>query len=245
MALPAYDSSGTGSHQNSQATALTPTMPATLSAGDGCLLVIVNRSTTSGQTYTITGVTGWNLEATIEGGSATQPHVYIYSLISDGTEDGATVTCTCSGGTVEHKAIIHRFTGVKSSSWFTYLSNVRTTGTTTIPDTGTTTVSADQLAVNIIADNGSHASCGDFTGETGGNWIERNWYQTGTNPAIGLQTADMASAGTVDGGTVTLASNPACRVVAAYISPAAAAAGQPAVKRMGGVPFASPNRGVW
>lgn len=223
MALPAYDSSGTGSHNNSQANPLTPTMPATLSAGDGCLLVIVNRSTTAGQTYSITGVTGWNLEATIEGGAASHPHVYIYSLISDGTEDGATVTCTCSGGTTGHKAIVYRFTGVASSSWFTYLSNVRSVSNSTIPDTSTTTVAADQLAVNIIADNGTHASCGDFTGETGGDWVERSWYQNGTAPSIGLQTADMASAGTVDGGTVTLSGNPNARIVAAYISPAAAA----------------------
>jgi hypothetical protein len=78
------------------------------------------------------------------------------------------------------------------------------TTSTTIADASVTTTAADRLAVNLVSvtdDNALDA----FTGMTGGTWAEAIAEYTTALPspdvALGLQTATMASAGTIDGGT--------------------------------------------
>jgi hypothetical protein len=75
---------------------------------------------------------------------------------------------------------------------------------TTLSDTSVQTLGADRLACNFIAANNAvQASFGSFAGETGGDWILRTSFgsTTGTDAAVGLQTATIASAGTINGGT--------------------------------------------
>lgn len=76
---------------------------------------------------------------------------------------------------------------------------------TTLADTAVTTLGVDRLAVNVVAVNDDNA-LGSFTGESGGDWTLAADYgtATGTDGEIGLQTAAMAAAGTIDGGTFTL-----------------------------------------
>lgn len=241
MAVPVYEGVGTVSHAASMGTALTPTCPATVNANDVLAVWIVNRDTGS-QTYSLSGGGTWTNLATINGTGLPQCHIF-YKL-ADGTEDGATVTCTATGGTVPHKAAVYRFSGTATSSFIAY-DNAEFGNTSTINDNDVTTDQADCLALNFVADGGSDASPGNPTGETGGDWVEAHWSNVTANPSIGLWRADMASAGTVGGGSVTLGAARNTRVLSVFLRAAIAAGGQPAVKRMGGVPFASPNRGVW
>lgn len=81
---------------------------------------------------------------------------------------------------------------------------------TTVSDVGVTTLGADRLACNFIAINDDNAIVA-FTGETGGDWAipldGQAGSATGTDAQIGIQTAAMASAGTINGGTYTMASD--------------------------------------
>lgn len=75
-----------------------------------------------------------------------------------------------------------------------------------IADVGVTTLGVDRLALNLIGVDDDNA-LGDFTGETGGDWTLAASYgsATGTDGEIGLETAAMAAAGTINGGSFTMA----------------------------------------
>jgi hypothetical protein len=80
--------------------------------------------------------------------------------------------------------------------------------TAAVSDVAVTTLGVDRLAINVIAvDDDNQASFSSFTGETGGDWVLRASFgsATGTDGAVGLQTAAMAAAGTIDGGSFTMA----------------------------------------
>ena len=97
---------------------------------------------------------------------------------------------------------------------------------TIIQDAGVQSLGNDRLACNFIAVN-TNLALATFSGQTGGTWAEpvaEYSDVTGTAGTIGLQTADMAAPGTIDGGTITIASNPWGTVGFALI-PAAPAAG--------------------
>ena len=83
-------------------------------------------------------------------------------------------------------------------------STVNSAGTSaTIADASVQTLGADRLALNFVAGNDDNA-LDAFTGMTGGTWAEaiaEYATATGTDGVIGLQTATMATAGTIDGGT--------------------------------------------
>ena len=81
---------------------------------------------------------------------------------------------------------------------------------TTISDTAVTTLGADRLALNLIGINDDASGIESFAGESGGNWtIPTNGIfasSTGTDGTVALQTAAMASAGTINGGSDTIVS---------------------------------------
>lgn len=78
----------------------------------------------------------------------------------------------------------------------------------TIDDTGVTTNGIGRIACNFIAVTDDNA-LGSFTGETGGNWTLAWEYNsaTGTDGAIGLQTAGMSAPGTINGGSFTMSAS--------------------------------------
>lgn len=99
-------------------------------------------------------------------------------------------------------------TGSNESDVLESLGEAQDTGTT-ISDVGVTTTGADRLAMQFIgvADDNALAA---FSGETGGDWTEpvgEFLSATGTDGCIGIQTATMASAGTINGGTLTMAAS--------------------------------------
>lgn len=97
---------------------------------------------------------------------------------------------------------------------------------TAINDEAVTTSGADRLAVNFVGVNDDNA-VGAFTGMTGGTWAEAEAEYataTGTDACIQLQTATMASAGTIDGGSYTMSVADPWRVIGFAILPSAVAA---------------------
>lgn len=103
----------------------------------------------------------------------------------------------------------------------TFLNGVGTS--TTIADTGVTTNGADRLACQFVAVNDDNA-VGDFTGETGGDWVEavaEFLSATGTDGCIQLQTATIASAGTINGGSFVMAASDPWGVIGLALIPEA------------------------
>ena len=76
----------------------------------------------------------------------------------------------------------------------------------TISDVGVTTLGPNRLCCQFVC-NDNDNTIGPFTGETGGDWAEATAEfssATGTDGMLSLQTANMVTAGTVDGGTVAM-----------------------------------------
>lgn len=78
---------------------------------------------------------------------------------------------------------------------------------TTVFDIGCTTNDIDRLALEFVAID-SNQAIGSFTGETGGDWTEAvaEYVGGGTVGTLQLQTAEMAAADTISGGTVSIGS---------------------------------------
>src|SRR3990172_3745977 len=93
-----------------------------------------------------------------------------------------------------------------------------------INDTGVVTNGADRLALQfvfVIDDN----AVDSFAGETGGDWVwavaEATTTTTNPDSCLQLQTATIASAGTIDGGSYTMAASDSWGVIGFALIPAA------------------------
>lgn len=128
---------------------------------------------------------------------------------------------------------LYRFTGVHTGTTLADVIENSTAGTATngvgnvidISDTGVTTLGADRLALNFVGVNDDNV-LDAFTGMTGGTWAElvaEYATATGTDGAIGIQGATIAAAGTIDGGTDTMAIADPWGVVGFALIPAGAA----------------------
>lgn len=77
----------------------------------------------------------------------------------------------------------------------------------TASDTAVTTLGPDRLALNFLAcDDDVTTGNLPFDGETGGNWVWLDTYaeSSGTDGSLTLMYCTMATAGTIDGGSVSL-----------------------------------------
>lgn len=101
------------------------------------------------------------------------------------------------------------------------MANGAGTGTS-VSDTGVTTLGADRLACNFYAVNDDNA-VPDFTGESGGDWTVQASFAsaTGTDGAIGLLLAEIASAGTINGGSSSMSASDGWGVVGFALIPVA------------------------
>lgn len=204
MTLPTFGSAGAvDAGTITSGAAWDPVCPAVVNAGDLLIAHVSCRNLTS----TPTTPAGWTL--------LTGPHAtsvgrhWLFGKIADGTEDGAAISFGTQAVAVNRSGRIYCFTG---NDWtgqnvadivlgFAHGTN---TGTQ-IADTAVTTPIANCLACNFVKseDNNSVVA---FTGETGGDWIEAVAEATnniGTGWTAQLQIADMASPGTIDGGTLS------------------------------------------
>lgn len=104
---------------------------------------------------------------------------------------------------------MYRFSGVIATG--TPYENANRTGVgspaSTISQESITTVGSDRLCAHFLAIVDENLSLSDFTGETGGNFAE-SIAEYGASPGedvtLQMQTATMASAGTISGGSFSV-----------------------------------------
>ncbi|MBA3757843.1 hypothetical protein H0X09_03190 [Candidatus Saccharibacteria bacterium] len=178
----------------------TPGYPSGIASGNLLLLQVQTKDNAIPTTPS-----GWTsiASAAIWGGRST-----IFAKSAAGTENGTlTVTSNVVAGNLAY-ARIYRFTDWKNDS--TMANNFEGFSTsqdsaTPMTDAGVTTTAAKRLAVQFIH-SGAAVSLGNFTGETGGDWTEAIAEVSTTvadDGTLQLQTADMASSGTINGGSQT------------------------------------------
>ena len=113
----------------------------------------------------------------------------------------------------------YEFTDVNTGSTVASVLENATAGTTvngfgtstTCADTGVTTLGSDRLALNFVGITDDASGLASFAGETGGDWtLATAIYESasGTDGTIGLMSAAMASAGTINGGSDAITSLP-------------------------------------
>lgn len=189
-----YVSAGTGSGIAGDPT---PAYPAGLETNDLILLQVTVRSTTA----TVTTPAGFApLYGPDSSGTGRQ---WIYYKFATGTESG-TITVDQSGATCAIGRM-YAFRNVALSS-FTEGGGFGTGAVATISAQAVTTTNVKRLAVSFVFVNDNNA-VGSFTGETGGDWTEAVAQFTttsGSDGCVQLQTATMASAGTITGGSYTM-----------------------------------------
>jgi len=200
MAEPIYFTNGT-SDTDFCTVNLTPAYPSVVNAGEVAILAVVSRQSVL-DSYTITDPNGsWTLVTSYDGSIAgSAPRVFIYKRVCNGSEDNDTITVhsNVGGATIRHTAQIWTFQGSDGSTENAHV-NVFTTGTT-INDDDVTTSGDDRLVVNIVCNNGSDASFGDFSGSLWSNDDNIG----GNTPSIYLYTGSAPTAGTYGGESISI-----------------------------------------
>ena len=148
---------------------------------------------------------------TFTGGNSTSEDVYWRFYEFNGVSPGATLA-----------EVIENVTAGTAT-------NGTAAASATASDTAVTTLSDGRLALNFIGVNDDNVIA-VFTGETGGDWvfpitpgattITPFASSTGTDGAIGLQVSEMATAGTIDGGTASITDIDSWGVVGFALRPA-------------------------
>jgi hypothetical protein len=229
MAAPAYDAASTG--QTDAGGAWGPLTQITFAAGSVVILQILQDGTTdgavtgvsfnanirnlAGTTNAMTLIPGPNGDSSWPIGSPASGRQFLYigRLIPAGT--GFTV----SGANSTSEDLYVRAYSYTNVSTGTTLATVIENGTagtatngvgtsTTCSDTAVTTLGVDRLALNFVGLSDDAMGLAVFTGATGGTWANFQIYEeaSGTDATIAMETADMATAGTIDGGSDTITS---------------------------------------
>src|SRR6266498_3723023 len=181
------------------ATNPTPLYPAGTLAGSLLILQCIVRGDAAG---TLTPPAGWTqlYDSGYWGASVNQRHQIWRKDVVTSTESGS-ITVTTAGTAGRRFARIYGFTG-SSDIWAFESSSsaVDITSATTISDVDGTTLGSARRALNLIDFATVQAAAADYAGETGGTWISTAFSNL-NNPSAQLFVADMASAGTVGGGS--------------------------------------------
>lgn len=196
-----------------------PECPTPVETGD----ILIAHISCRNLTITPTTPAGWTL--------LTGPHAtsvgrhWLFGKIAVGNEDLNAISFGTQATVNNRSGRIYRFIG---SDWTgqditqIVLGFAHGTGTVAaVADTGVTTTVDKCLALNFIKAEDNN-TIGPFTGETGGDWTEAvaeasNNLDTGWMAQ--LQTATMMTAGTINGGTVTMSAADPWGVIGCYIRP--------------------------
>jgi hypothetical protein len=196
----------------------TPTYPSGLQADDLILLQVTVRDTY----YTPTTPNGFTL---LYGPDSTGTgRQWIYYKFATGSESGP-LTVTIGGYSCK-MARMYSFRNVALSN-FTESGGFGSGSWSTINAESVTTDGTNRLAVSFVFVNDNN-DVGSFSGETGGDWTEAvDEYQYSgpyynDDGCIQLQTATMASAGTISGGSCYMGGNDPWGVRAFALKPKAA-----------------------
>lgn len=135
-----------------------------------------------------------------------------------------------SSGTTDVFVRMYEFTGVNTGTTLAAVLEQEgsVNGTSnTIAGVDITTGGADRLCLQFVAVNDDNA-LDAFTGNSGGTWAEavaEYADAAGTDAALGLQIATLASAGTITGGTDTMSASDGWGVVGFALLPVAGGGG--------------------
>ena len=187
MAVPTI--AATGARDTEFANALEVPYPSGISSGHLLILQTCNRDTAAMDTPT-----DWDLEAD---SGATNPRTQIFTKIAVGSESGS-LTVSTSGGDASRIGYMHRSADADSVE-----AAATNTGSDKDPaHPNITTTDADRLVLSAGGINDDQAAS-SFTGETGGDLtLHTDELSTvGDDISLSLQTAGMASSGTISGGT--------------------------------------------
>jgi hypothetical protein len=214
MAAPSFTDAGAGVTTAVAGAALSPAAPATVNAGDILIAQVgIRNITTSPSTPgDLTPLDGPRLSGS---GGGVGRH-WVYGKIADGSEDSATFAFGNFGGSTTNVrcARVYRFTGDNYTGQTLttivagFNSQSGTSASMTMPTV--TTIAANGLAVALLKQDDNN-TIGSATGETGGDWTEATAEFAGsadTGMVIQLQTAAMAAAGTITGGTTSSGNDP-------------------------------------
>lgn len=199
MAIPSYVGAGAISIAG-MATTLTPSYPSGLAANDLLILRVNHRNNLAAVDDTINVPGGWT---SIYADQQNNCRQVLYYAFAAGTESGTISISRTGDGTVNWSAQIYAFRGVNTTTPFEAASREGAASSTVLNDVGVTTSGSDRLAVNFATHDGAPVNTLTvFTGQTGGTWVLQDAYN-GNLPASCVQTANMASSGTIDGGGLT------------------------------------------
>lgn len=199
--------------------------PTTFAAGDLLIMQVVHDGAAT------LAASGWHLWFEDDD---TNPGGYLFMKKATGSESG-TMNVTGASASIKGRMYSFRNWYGDDSTWANNFEGANTQGqttSTTIAGPSITTTAANRLAVAFVwvhDDNPLDA----FTGMSGGTWSEAvAEFASASNvdQAIGVQTALMVSAGTISGGSDTMASDP-WLVYGFAIKPPAVAASLPPRRR--------------
>ena len=189
-----------GAGDSGTTTTLTPSYPS-VTEGDLLFCVIVVNSATS----SVSSVTDFTSYIGPMGmGDTINDRAWVYYRYAEGDESG-TVTATRTAGAYGWGCRIFGFENVHQTigSAIENLTYVNLGTTDTVLDTAVETSGTLELAVNMIFVGDDSNNPVDMVGESGGDWTqvttEYEW-NAGNDGAIDVQTAIMATSGTIDGG---------------------------------------------
>lgn len=222
MAAPTYSTATAGQTDAGGVWTCSGTTFGALAVGDVIILQILQDGSTlsavaltgSANINDLAGAAGWTLiSASRNVGNPIVAYQYIYI----GRATSAASGPEASGTNSTSEDLYMRMYAFKDVSTGTTLGTVienatagaavNVNGTSaTAADASVQTLGPDRLALNLVAAN-DDVTIAAFTGQSGGTWVEavaEYADPAGTDGAIQLQTAAMASAGTIDGGTAAL-----------------------------------------
>jgi hypothetical protein len=179
--------------------------PPGLSAGDTLICHVLTKVGTA-----IATPSGWTLISSGVPGDGAGLHA-AYRKTAAGSESGSLSVSTTDSEVIGVYGRMYRFTGANGSEG----AGQEGGSSDTIPDRTVTTSGADRLAVNLVAIE-DDVTVAAFTGMTGGTWAEAvGAYETtiGFDATLQIQVAQIASAGTINGGTQTIATTESYHVI--------------------------------
>lgn len=222
MAAPTFVAASTGATDAGGAWSYTTAAPG--ASGRLIIVQVLQDGVSADTAISITSATNCtdlsgtaNLFTALSGvgrGVGSGPNGYQYLFFARSTGTSAIVITGANSGADDIYIRAYEFadvnTGTTEASILEGLGNSGTTSTTLL-DQGVTTTANDRLALNFIAITDDASGLASFAGETGGDWtLATAIYETatGTDGTLGLMTAAMPSAGTINGGSATIVSLP-------------------------------------
>jgi hypothetical protein len=215
----AYVQAGAGASVTGTASPVLIPYPAVVTAGNFLIMTIAIKSASG----IIGNQSGWtSAGAASQIGSTDSGEHQVFWKIASGSEGGTnhTVTLTTDAA-VARFGKIYEFSGVHATVPIEAYASARA-NSTSVPDVGVTSTVNGSVALNFVSCTDDNA-IGDMTGQTGGTWTkaETEYLPTNNNGAMEvLYRASLPTAGTINGGTATMAAADPFSVIGLVLKPA-------------------------